>query len=317
MLSKTRQALEAFDNQHDFERLAADVLNGLGFQNVEPMAPGGGRDGGFDIKFTEADAPGIAFVTLDKRITEKFRRDLRKQEHGEGTIALFCSVDVSPSMKLQFARETAALGYTIQVFDLEKLRSLLDGRFKDIRRRYLHIDDEVAERLRSEVKKLLRFPAAVPDKQENLCLLELLQVDRMPRRLFDLLMKYDESDVIEVPVIGQTLHSHMPDYHRFREGAASVEQELMQKLPALWSPPYPGALRIHARYSVSRFSGMSPADLRSGVNFLNFDITWDRAEKVFEQLAADTSVVPKFQELLHLHAEMSAAIAALRAALFR
>jgi hypothetical protein len=44
MLSQTRQALEAFDNQHDFERLAADVLNHLGYDTVEPMAPGGGAD---------------------------------------------------------------------------------------------------------------------------------------------------------------------------------------------------------------------------------------------------------------------------------
>jgi hypothetical protein len=145
LLSKTRAALAAFDNQHDFERLAADVLNGLGYQKVEPMAPGGGPDGGRDIKFTEADAQGIAFVTLEQRITEKFRRDLRKQKHGEGTIALFCNVDVSPSMKLEFAREAAAHGYTIEVFDLERLRSLLDGRFKDIRLRYLHIDPSLSQ----------------------------------------------------------------------------------------------------------------------------------------------------------------------------
>jgi len=42
MLSQTRRALEDFDNQHDFERMAADVLNALGYLDVEPMAPGGG-----------------------------------------------------------------------------------------------------------------------------------------------------------------------------------------------------------------------------------------------------------------------------------
>jgi hypothetical protein len=45
MLSQTRRALEDFDNQHDFERMAADILNGLGYQGVEPMAPGGGQIG--------------------------------------------------------------------------------------------------------------------------------------------------------------------------------------------------------------------------------------------------------------------------------
>jgi len=53
---------------------------------------------------------------------------------------------------------------------------------------------------------------------------------------------------------------------------------------------------------------MSPGELSSGVNFLNFGITWDRAEKVFEQLAADKTLAIGFDELLRLHREMSAAI---------
>ena len=44
-LSSTKEALEHFDNQHDFERMAADLLNALGYQGVEPMAPSGGPDG--------------------------------------------------------------------------------------------------------------------------------------------------------------------------------------------------------------------------------------------------------------------------------
>ena len=52
MPSQTRRSLEDFDNQHDFERMAADVLNGLGYSGVEPMAAAGGPDGGRDIIFT-------------------------------------------------------------------------------------------------------------------------------------------------------------------------------------------------------------------------------------------------------------------------
>ena len=308
MLSQTRRALEAFDNQHDFERLAADILNGLGYQDVEPMAPAGGADGGSDIRFTEAGTNGIAFVTLEKTIKDKFRRDLAKQQNGEGSIALFCHVDVSPANKLIFAKESAELGYTLQVFDLERLRSLLDGRFKDVRRRYLHIDDEIAERLRSEVKKLLRFPAAFADSRDNLCLLETFLTDQTPRRLFELLMRYDEQDVMEVPVLGPAMHAHMLAYNRLREDAASVEAELMQRLPALWNPPLPGALQIHARYSVLRFAGMSHAELSSGMNFLNFGITWERAENVYVQLAADKSLVSRFDQLIKLHVELSAAV---------
>src|SRR4051794_37595090 len=102
MLNQTRHALEDFDNQHDFERMAADVLNALGYEDVEPQAPVGGGDGGQDIRFREGETPGIAFVTLEKKIRAKFKKDLTKQVDAEGVIALFCSVDVSPAMKLEF-----------------------------------------------------------------------------------------------------------------------------------------------------------------------------------------------------------------------
>src|SRR5438132_6977342 len=96
MSSQTRRALEDFDNQHDFERLSADILNALGYSDVEPMAPRGGADAGQDIKFREGDTPGIAFVTLEKKIKDKFKLDLAKQGDTEGLIAVFCNVDVSP-----------------------------------------------------------------------------------------------------------------------------------------------------------------------------------------------------------------------------
>ncbi len=64
MLSLTKEALEHFDNQHDFERMAADVLNALGYQGVDLMAPGGGPDSGRDIVFKDGDEQGMGFVTL-------------------------------------------------------------------------------------------------------------------------------------------------------------------------------------------------------------------------------------------------------------
>ena len=113
MLSQTRHAIQEFDNQHDFERMAADVLNALGYQDVEPMAPGGGTDGGKDIKFRDGDTPGIAFVTLEKRIGPKFRRDLAKQNDTWGLVALFCNVNVSPAVKLDFAKQAIAKGFRL------------------------------------------------------------------------------------------------------------------------------------------------------------------------------------------------------------
>src|ERR1035437_4858762 len=64
MLSLTRRALEDFDNQHDFERFAADVLNALAYTPVEPMAPGGGAD-----VFTATDTTDSVTVTQTATVT--------------------------------------------------------------------------------------------------------------------------------------------------------------------------------------------------------------------------------------------------------
>jgi len=305
MLSQTRRSLEDFDNQHDFERMAADILNSLGYKNVEPMAPRGGQDGGRDIRFSEGDAPGIAFVTLDKKIRDKFKRDLAKQNYSEGLIALFCNVDVTPAMKLEFAKEAISKGYRLEVFDLERLRSLLDSSLKDIRRRYLGIDDEIAAKLRSEVTKLLRFPDATPEEKTHPTLIEAILADRLPCRLFDLLMRYEEKDIKEVPGIGEALHNHLTTYYRFRQDAIQVEDNLLSSIGQMVGVRFPVAWRIYLKYVMIRFGGASKETIISWGNFLNYGITWDDAERVFSQLSADTAMSARVLGLFELHESLS------------
>lgn len=301
MLSQTRRALEDFDNQHEFERLAADVLNALGYSSVEPMAPRGGSDGGRDIRFREGDTPGVALVTLDKKIRDKFKHDLLKQDDSEGVIALFCSVDVSPSQKLEFARDAIAKGYRLAVFDLERLRSLLDTSLKDVRRRYLGIDDEVAARLRSEITRLLRFPDAVADGSQSPTLLEALLINKLPRRLFDVLLTYEERDVREVPGIGQALQDHVKNYYGFRQRALAAEEQLLLRIGEMVSVRFAAGWRIYLKYAIMRFARASQEEIVGWGDFLNYSITWEDAERVFKRLNDDSELSSEMSSLLQIH----------------
>ena len=61
MYSLTKHKIGEFDNQHEFERMCADILNALGYKNITPIAPKGGSDGGRDITFeTETGGKGLA-----------------------------------------------------------------------------------------------------------------------------------------------------------------------------------------------------------------------------------------------------------------
>lgn len=145
MFSQTRTALEQFDNQHDFERMAADILNALGYTEVVPIAPGGGSDEGKDITFTtESRGEGLACVTLRKDIQRKFEEDFSQRKAGEyEKYILFCTAYLSARQKRMFAIYCLEkLEAEFVPFDREGLRSLLDSSLKSIRETYLHIKDE-------------------------------------------------------------------------------------------------------------------------------------------------------------------------------
>lgn len=316
MSSHTRRKLQDFDNQHDFERMATDVLSALGYSDVEPMAPAGGPDGGRDIVFKDGGAMGVALVTLDKNIAEKFRRDLTKQADAGGLIALFCNVDVSPTLKLKFNGQAMERGYRIQVFDLERLRGLLDNTMKDLRRRYLQIDDEPTERLRLELQKLLRFPETKLDAVDLPTQLERLFRDKRPGRLFDLLMGFDERLIQEVPGIGPALHVHLISYYNLRQRIHQFENGLLALIGPRVSVGFAQGWVIYRRYALLRFSGISQQGIIGSGDFLNYDITWDDAERVYRELANDVNVTSAESELISSFESSSHRITELKRALF-
>ncbi len=140
MYSHTIAVLEKFDNQHDFERMAADILNASGYKNVVPIAPRGGSDGGMDIKFSTDDGKrGLACVTLRKDIDSKFKEDFSKRSAGEFDLyILFCTACLTASQKSQFAQYCLdTLQAAFVPHDIEALRSLLDSALQQIKEKYL------------------------------------------------------------------------------------------------------------------------------------------------------------------------------------
>ena len=174
MFSKTMIALESFDNQHDFERICADILNSLGYKDVELVAPRGGEDGGIDIKFkTEDNGKGLAWVTLRKDIDTKFKEDFKKRNAGEfDKIILFCTSHLTHKQKLFFAKQCIdILQAEFEAKDVETLRSLLDTSLKSIREMYLHINNPeqlvvIDQQLLDELNQLKRRAGLIT---EQLC----------------------------------------------------------------------------------------------------------------------------------------------------
>jgi hypothetical protein len=162
--------------------------------------------------------------------------------------------------------------------------------------------------LRSKVEKLLRFPNAVTDQLVPPTLIEKL-IDQLPRRLFDLLVDYDESDIKEVQGIGRALCDHLVAYYHFRNEALAVESDLLSKIGPIAYTRIGAGWQIYLRYAAMRFSGMSKEHIAAGPNFLNYGITLDHAESVFAQLSGDTDVATKVANLFTLHDALSQGVA--------
>lgn len=147
MLSTTHQALEKFDNQHDFERMSADILNALGYKTVVPIAPRGGGDGSRDITFLNYDGePSLACVSLRKDANTKIMSDLsahKKGDYAEYTFFTNQYLTSAEKKKItKFCLEELDAQFVPR--DIELLRSLLDTNLKTTREDYLHIKDAKA-----------------------------------------------------------------------------------------------------------------------------------------------------------------------------
>lgn len=155
MFSQTKLALEEFDNEHEFERLCADILNEQGHRDVVLMAPRGGADNGKDITFTNpANQRCLACVTTRKDIERKFQEDFGRRQPGDYEVYyLFCTTYLTTTQKNSFSdycRQKLDADFVPQ--DIEATRSLLDNRLTNIRYKYLGITEFHAEALAKLIK---------------------------------------------------------------------------------------------------------------------------------------------------------------------
>lgn len=140
MYSHTMAALEKFDNQHDFERMCADILNASSNNNVVLVAPQGGSDDGKDIIFTTEDGKrGLACVTLRKNIEKKFLEDFSQRKAGDfDHYMLFCTAYITSAQKSRFALYcTEKLNASFIPIDIEALRSLLDSKLVIVKEKWI------------------------------------------------------------------------------------------------------------------------------------------------------------------------------------
>lgn len=176
---------------------------------------------------------------------------------------------------------------------------------------------ETLIRLESEVSRLLRFPDGIIDTSEPPSLIEGMLADRLPYRLFQVLMTYDDKDVANTPIIGRELKTFLDEYYQFRQKILRLEPDLTDRIGATVKVRFRVAWGIYLRYLILRFSGQSKGKITSGENFLNYDITWDDAERVYTEIAANSETVQKFSEIFSTYNELRKKVSEIKSSIIK
>lgn len=171
-----------------------------------------------------------------------------------------------------------------------------------------------SESLRIAIQRLLNFPAAAADFPDPPNLLESVVTDQQPRKLFELLARASEQDIRAIPEAGQKLQEHLESYHKLREKIEVLENNIYVKIVngRDW---FPAAWRILLRYAVLRLFGMSREQIVAAGNFLNYSITWERAENEFERISQDEQISKDAAEIDSSFESFGKAVAELKASL--
>ncbi len=163
---------------------------------------------------------------------------------------------------------------------------------------------ENSARLRSELTKLVRYPEAVPDEAKGRTSIEWRLANKLPARVFDLLMRYDEKTILGTPEIGPTLQKFLGKYYQFRQRTMNLEERALQRIGQIVAVRFRAAWDIYFRYAVMRFGGLPKDEIISGGNFLNYDITWDDAERVYAELSKEPSLSREFSDIFAVNREV-------------
>jgi hypothetical protein len=107
--------------------------------------------------------------------------------------------------------------------DVKSQTKLLPERIKEL-------NNEAAARLHSDVSNLLRYPDAARDSAKPPTILEERLVNKLPRRLFDLLSGYNDTAILSVPDVGGALREHKIAYYSFRQRVIKLEDSLTPRI---------------------------------------------------------------------------------------
>lgn len=127
--------LEHLTDYRQFERLCSDLMNGSGYENIDPL--GGSSDGGRDALFcATGQEPTIFAYTVRTDWRRKLIQDcerIQREGHKLSALVYVCSSSIGATDKDEIRGHVlGTFGWQLQVYDLERIRVLLTGTLRHL-----------------------------------------------------------------------------------------------------------------------------------------------------------------------------------------
>ena len=302
MLSLTKKALEEFDNQHDFERMCADIINALGNKNVVPIAPRGGSDGGKDITFTTpSGGKGLACATLRNDSDTKFHEDFSQRKRGEFELYYFFTNQyLTAGQKKKYIRYGLdSLDAELIPLDLEGLRSLLDSALKTTRKQFLQIDDDNSLQIKGHLTQVLKYPKTLSHSKYNdrASFIEFKWTEPYQREIYYYLYDYADEELALIPEIGSLLVEYKEFYYKFRDETDNLYAMAIDVIGKNVAVRFMEGWRIYLDYFLLRAIGMEMAEIAKFIG-LNYEITFTDCERIYNLLKYNPIIFYKAEYLV-------------------
>jgi hypothetical protein len=147
-------------------------------------------------------------------------------------------------------------------------------------------DQTQTSKIASEIAEVIRFPNAA-DANNPPTTLEGLLNDKKPQLIFKVLERHNSQDIEAVPRTGKTLLQYKSDYYDFREHEKAREALGLARIGTMVRVQFRVGWSIYWQYFLLRQTGNSMEAIKGMGNFLNYEITWEDAERVFVALSND------------------------------
>jgi hypothetical protein len=159
------------------------------------------------------------------------------------------------------------------------------------------IDYATSNRIASEIAEIIRFPDAADTTRAPTVFENLIQ-DKKPQRIYRALERYNKRDIENVFGTGVGLFQFKTDYYDFQSRTMKWEESTRLRIGTMVQTQFQMAWNIYLTYAILRLTGRSTDDIKRMGNFLNYDITWEEAERIYNILKSDPAIAGEVNAII-------------------